>query len=328
MTLLANSSWASLAKQTNQFDEVIPVDVAQLKRSLRYRFSMSRIIRKLRFGLLISPAYSRDFYVVDSIVRLSGASVKIGFRGDTVNIMPFLKKITDCWYSKLIEGDFTHLSELKKNAEFIKGLGGEGVLGLPKLRSSTSQSKNSFVHNDYFVIVPGGSWKGRCWPIEKFTELARRIQNKYSIPGFICGTWQERTLGDSINKGLEIPLTNLCGQTSISELIDFFANARLLITNETGSVHLGVAVGAPTICILGGGHFGRFFPYPNELMPETAEAVSFPMDCYGCNWDCRFKFPEAEAVPCVQSISVDVVWQAAVTQLEKSNKVCSRNAVD
>jgi len=327
MTLLANSSWAPLAQKTNKFDEVITVDVARLKRSLHYRFLMSRIIRKIRFGLLISPVYSRDFYVVDSIVRLSGAPVKIGFRGDASNILPSLKWITDRWYSKLVEGDFAHLSELEKNAEFIKGLGGEAALGLPKLCSSTSGFKNSFVYNNYFVIVPGGSWRGRCWPIEKFTELSRRIQNKYGIPGLICGTRQEKALGDAINEDLEIPLTNLCGQTSIIELKDVLENSRLLVTNETGSVHIGVAIGTPTVCVMGGGHFGRFFPYPGELMPDTADAVSFPMDCYGCNWDCRFKILENEAAPCIQSISVDAVWQAVLIQLEKTNSTSTFNII-
>lgn len=321
MTLLANSAWASLAQETHQFDEVIAINVKQLKRFLPYRFSISRMIRRLGFGVLISPVYSREFYGVDSIVRVSGAPTTIGFGGDTSNIVPLLKRLTDNWYTKLIPGDFAHLSELEKNAEFVRGLGGSPTYGLAALHRPPSKISNSFDQHGYFVLVPGGSWKGRCWPTDKFIELSKRIEEKYGIPGFICGTAEERSLGDVINEGLKFALTNLCGQTSIKQLLDVIGNARLLVTNETGTVHLGAAVGTPTVCILGGGHFGRFFPYPSELMPHAAEAIYCPMECYGCNWNCIFQVPENEAVPCIQSISVEAVWQAASNQLEKSRRI-------
>ena len=104
-------------------------------------------------------------------------------------------------------------------------------------------------------------------------------------------------------------------------MLDVIGNARLLVTNETGTVHLGAAVGTPTVCVLGGGHFGRFFPYPSGLMPDTAQAIYCPMECYGCNWSCIFQVPKNEAVPCIQSISVEAVWQAASNQLEKSRRI-------
>lgn len=312
MVLIANAAWASLAEETHQFDEILPIKVNQFKRSLTYRFSIIRKIRKLGIEFLISPVYSRDFYAVDLIVRSSGAKLKIGFRGDTTNITPLLKGFTDNWYTRFIEGDFARLSEIDKNAEFIRGLGGKPASGLATLHPSPR-----ILDHSYFVLVPGGSWRGRCWPTEKFIELSRRIQQKYNIPGLICGTAQESFLADAINAGLEIPLSNLCGQTSLDQLIDIINNASLLITNETGTVHIGANLGTPTVCMLGGGHFGRFFPYPPDLMPSAVEAIYFPMECYGCNWNCIYEVPKNEAVPCIQMISVDSVWQSASRQLDK-----------
>ncbi len=46
--------------------------------------------------------------------------------------------------------------------------------------------------------------------------------------------------------------------------------------------------------ILGGGHYGRFYPWGD---PKFTRVVSKPMDCYGCNWHCKF-----ETVRCIQEI--------------------------
>ena len=82
---------------------------------------------------------------------------------------------------------------------------------------------------------------------------------------------------------------DLVGKTSLVELVELLRNALLVLSNETSAVHIGAAVGAPVICILGGGHFGRFLPYVVEK-PEpsrpTPIVVVQPMSCFGCNWQC------------------------------------------
>jgi hypothetical protein len=45
---------------------------------------------------------------------------------------------------------------------------------------------------------------------------------------------------------------------------------------------LALALGKPTVVVLGGGDYGRFFPY------GKARVVTHPMDCFQCHWDCRY----------------------------------------
>jgi hypothetical protein len=47
--------------------------------------------------------------------------------------------------------------------------------------------------------------------------------------------------------------------------------------------------------IVGGGHFGRFFPWGNS---SVARVVNKPMECYGCNWRCKY-----QSMRCIQEIS-------------------------
>jgi hypothetical protein len=67
---------------------------------------------------------------------------------------------------------------------------------------------------------------------------------------------------------------------------------------------------------VGGGHFGRFVPYP-DLPGQTnnLKEVFHKMPCYGCNWKCIYPINEGEPAPCIANISVDAVWEKVVPLL-------------
>ena len=93
------------------------------------------------------------------------------------------------------------------------------------------------------------------------------------------------------------------------DLVELIRASRLLIGNETSAVHIAVAVDTPSVCILGGGHYGRFMPY--ELAdgdaPRPAVAMH-KMPCFGCDWRCSQPHQPGKAMPCIAAVSVaDVV---------------------
>jgi hypothetical protein len=77
---------------------------------------------------------------------------------------------------------------------------------------------------------------------------------------------------------------NLSGQTTLRQAAAILWHCRIAIGAETGLAHIACAVGTPNVILLGGGHFGRFMPYS----PLTTVAC-LPIECFGCNWECRYK---------------------------------------
>ena len=116
-------------------------------------------------------------------------------------------------------------------------------------------------------------------------------------------------MGEHIKKLCDAPLQNYTGQTTLSELTCLLVKSQILISNETGTAHIANAVGTPTVCILGGGHFGRFVPYP-ELSGKinNLKVVYYKMPCYGCDWKCVYHIKDEDPAPCISNISVDAVW--------------------
>jgi ADP-heptose:LPS heptosyltransferase len=92
---------------------------------------------------------------------------------------------------------------------------------------------------------------------------------------------------------------------------------------------MAAAVGTPAVCILGGGHYGRFLPYQIEKRTTRPLpiAVSYKMDCFGCNWKCAHAKEVKGAMPCVANISVSQVWDEVKKILQASSLIQSQQPI-
>jgi ADP-heptose:LPS heptosyltransferase len=115
-----------------------------------------------------------------------------------------------------------------------------------------------------------------------------------------------------------IPIKDACGQTTLPELAGVIANAKLTVTNDTSAAHLAAALCTPAVAILGGGHFGRFLPYPAECKPDNGalHVACHSMPCYQCNWRCVHARRPDDPGPCITSVTVDAVWAIVERMLE------------
>jgi hypothetical protein len=98
---------------------------------------------------------------------------------------------------------------------------------------------------------------------------------------------------------------NLSGHATLRQGAEVLRRCALAVGAETGLAHMCCAVGTPNVIVLGGGHFGRFMPYA----PLTT-AVSLPIECYGCNWNCRYT--RAHCVADVEPRVLELAIQTAL----------------
>ncbi|GAB63387.1 putative glycosyltransferase [Candidatus Jettenia caeni] len=319
ITLLGNQAWISLAEKIPYFDEVWLLDRQKFLRNIPYRLKMMKKVRQTGFDTVIQPAFSREFLFGDAIVRISGAKEKIGSQGNYSNINPWQKRISDRWYTRLIPATKEPLMELERNAEFMRGLGlADFKAGIPDLPSSCVMSVDINIKN-YYILFPGVSAEIKQWPLSHFKELAVRIYRSTGWVGVVCGGPGEELLGKRLVQSVDVPLQNWVGRTSLQELAVIIRGAHVVIGNDTSAIHISAAVSAPSVCILGGGHFGRFMPYRLEM--ETKKilpvAVIHKMDCFGCNWHCIYPIQKGSAAPCITEISVNTVWDETIKMLKR-----------
>jgi len=99
-------------------------------------------------------------------------------------------------------------------------------------------------------LLPGASKPERCWPPAHFAQVAALLLEKRPCHFFIFGSAREAPLGEAIAQRLAAPVTTLfLGKTSPPLLAAYLKNLDLLITNDTGPMHLAAAVGTPTVAL-------------------------------------------------------------------------------
>jgi heptosyltransferase-1 len=99
------------------------------------------------------------------------------------------------------------------------------------------------------VMAPGTNWETKAWRPEAFAEVARNFLEK----GFavtLVGSERERVVCDEVAK-LAPGAVNLAGETTLSELAALIARAALCVTNDSGPMHLAVALGRPVVSVFG-----------------------------------------------------------------------------
>ena len=308
--LIGNAIWSDLAKGLPFWDEVLPVNVKAFKALSRYRWNILRKVRNFGAKIAIQPTYSREFYHGDSLIRASNASKKVSSAGNMSNRNQLKSNLADRWHTELIPSSPEQLSELERNAEFFSGFIKKLYLpSYPELELSCDCNIQELKRKSFYILSLGANKKYREWPYKYYAKIAQKIHKKTGWLGLICGAENEFYLGEHIKKLCDAPLQNYTGQTTLSELTCLLAKSQILISNETGTAHIANAVGTPTVCILGGGHFGRFVPYP-ELSGKinNLKAVYYKMPCYGCDWKCVYHIKDEDPAPCISNISVDAVW--------------------
>jgi ADP-heptose:LPS heptosyltransferase len=312
ITLIGNEVWEDLARCYDYWDEMIAINRAKLEKNLLYRFRTLRMLRKKNFEIVVQPTYSREFISGDAIVKATAAKERIGSVGDFSNISRLEKAISDKWYTKLVPASEKPLMEIERNAEFVINLGARHfspkIPSIPPLESGKSMN----INKPYFVVVPGAQMKKKMWEPEKFVEIIRKLVERTRWTCVLCGNKKEFQICKEIAQKSGVAAINMAGKTKLLGFIEVIRNAELVVSNDTSAVHISASVGTPSVCILGGGHFGRFLPYPEYLSDKKTKLpliVYNKMDCFGCNWRCDHKdYKEGENVPCIKSISVDEVW--------------------
>lgn len=311
VTLVANALFADWARELGLADEVWAFERPRFANDLRYRAGWLRRMRAAGFATVVQPAHSRRPAEGDALVRASGAAERIGSAGDATNAPRWLKGWSDNWYTQRIDCGDAKRMELLRNANFMRGLGIANYRArAPELGAALPRAPGGLAPQSYAVLVPGAGSEMRAWPIARYAEIGRRLAGE-GLRVVVAGGAADAPAAQALQQALPGQVEDLTGRTGLGELAALMAGARVVVSNETGAAHIAAAAGAPTVCAMGGGHYGRFMPYEVEAGGGRAPAL-FPavrrMDCFGCNWSCIYARAPGEPVKCVQDLTTEQLW--------------------
>jgi heptosyltransferase-2 len=111
------------------------------------------------------------------------------------------------------------------------------------------------ISNPIFGLNPGAEYGvAKRWPVERFIAAAKEIQQKTNCVWILFGGKNDLPITNQIESAIrnsKSEIRNLCGKTSLRELMALLKSCHMLLTNDTGPMHVAAALGVPVVAIFG-----------------------------------------------------------------------------
>jgi len=320
ITLIAQKTWASLAENAPELDHVWSLDRDKFVREMQYRRAQLGAVRQAGFDAIVQARPGRELLIEDALTRVSGAGERVAWARPGGGASPLHRLLSEQAYSRLVPAGPVAQNELERNADLLRALGLTDFAADVPMLAERAECPPELAEQPFYVLFPGAEWAGRRWPVARFAEVARQLHARTGWQGVVCGGPDDRERGQEIVRLSGVPINDWTGRTSLDALAAIMRRARIVVSNETGGVHLAASVGTPCIGVTGGGHWGRFLPYPEAVAARgrVPLPVVFPMPCFGCDWKCIYPLEPGAPAPCVENVSVEAVWAAVQSVLAPS----------
>jgi lipopolysaccharide heptosyltransferase II len=286
VTVLTPAKLVDFWTTVDEVDEVLAIDADEglvgVVRKIRDRFDVAFVFpNSIRTGLE---------------VWLAGIQRRIGYRrawrGRAINAIVLEPKPGPMVH------EVHHYLAMARYAGAI--IPSEPPFPLRPLRPSVQNS------SPLLGLVPGAEYgPAKRWMPESFASVARRVCEETGAKWRIFGVESDRAVAEVIAAGLDGQCENLAGQTTLAQLIERLRECRLVLTNDTGAMHLAAHLGVPVVAIFGSTEdrlTGPLGPGSRVLRHHT---VCSPCFLRECPLDFR----------CMKSVTVDEVTGAVLKEL-------------
>src|SRR5437773_936367 len=299
ITVAVPSKIASMWKLVPEVSEIIPLPNKSLLatvRSIRWR---SRFDVVILFPNSLRAALE---------TWLTGIPRRVGYRG---HFRSWLLNQIIC--QRETPGPIEHQADryMRVARELGASVRDNWREALPRVRDISDGSGTVPLGDDRvkLALSPGAEYgSAKRWLPQRFAEVAAAVAAKLSVPWILLGMPKAVAGGAMIARTLGDSCVSRVGETTLEQLIDELRECRLLLTNDTGTMHLASLLGVPTVAI-----FGSTEPRLTGPLGDRHIIVRHQVDCSPCFLrECPIDFR------CMKAVSVDEAINGVLALLQRS----------
>jgi heptosyltransferase-1 len=184
------------------------------------------------------------------LARVTGAARVVGFE------TPLLReRLAGLFYTET--GGVAAEHVIKKNLSLLKVLGVQHAqiefpleIRKPEIAAAARQRLGIRESDPFALINPGAAWPNKRWPTVYFAEVAASLKTRYGLPSIVLwGPGEERLAQDVVDAAQGAAAVS--PQTMLAELVSLTKAARVMVSGDTGPLHVAGAVGTPLVGIYG-----------------------------------------------------------------------------
>ena len=289
LSILAPANLASIWKLVGEVDEILALPNKSV-------FAAMRAIRQRpRFDVAILFPNSLRAALE---AWLGGIPQRVGYRGHSRSWL-----MNQVVRERRTPGPPEH--QLRSYLRIAEDCGGQiSDAALPRLDQPSTTN-----HQLSVGLCPGAEYgPAKRWLPERFAEAAAAISAQTQVHWILFGTKNDVAAGEQIANALGNSCTNRIGQTTLEDLIAELRQCRLLLTNDTGAMHLAALLRVPVVAI-----FGSTEPRLTGPLGDGHRILRHQVECSPCFLrECPIDFR------CMRAIRVDEVVEAVMSILAKS----------
>jgi predicted lipopolysaccharide heptosyltransferase III len=282
--------------------------VKRLTEYIKFVSSLKRTKYDLVFDLFGNPRSAFLSY-------FTGAKYRVGYNF----------RLRKLFYTHVTENRGDQVHEVEFNLDALRRLGiaiVEKQLYFPVNDSAREYISHFWIDHeleDRFVVAinASGGWSTKRWPLEYFAQLGDKITNTYGATILLIWGPGERQQADQIAALMKTPAV-LAPATNLKQLAALLERCGLMVTNDSGPMHIAAAVGTPVVAMFGPTNPKCQGPYGS--MHEVV--VKAGLWCLGCNGvTCKIGTNE-----CMVDLSVDTVMKAIEKAMNKDGLTIASEA--
>ena len=260
---LIRPEFAQLIENHPHLDEIVTFDRKLLGKAWFHPgafgalLSLIRKLRRSNFDVIFD---FQGLFRTASLAWLSGCKTRLG--------MANAREFATIFYTHKIPQDIENIHMVDYYLKIIQAAGASefGVEFVfppnPDAEDSVDRLLASHgIKENYAVLISGSAHQDKCWPPERFAQLADKISSQYNLSIVATGSASESGIVEKLQEKAKVPIANLAGQTSLSELVALLKRAKLAVSNDTGPGHIAAASGIPLVLMFGRTNPIRLEPY-------------------------------------------------------------------
>jgi len=173
------------------------------------------------------------------------------------------------------------------------------------------------LRRDFVLGVNPGAFFGpaKRWFTDRYAETARKLCASFdNLKIIVFGSAKEETIGEEICRGLDGRAFNMCGKTSIRELMALISRCRHFITNDSGAMHIAAAFDIPITAIFGPTDHKSTYPLSRDY-----KIIRREIPCAPCK---RRECPLGHHL-CMKNIDTETVLKSLAEDIER-NTLCQK----
>ncbi len=269
---------APLFERMPEISEVIasPFAHGELKLRARWRLGRELAARKYDQAIVLPNSFKSALIPFFADIRL-----RAGYAGEfRYGLLNLVHKLDQAKLPLMAER-YAQLAE-KPGAQLPRPLPPVRLQSDPVNTARTTARLGLARSRPVAVFCPGAEYgPAKRWPARHFAALARELAGRnYAV--WLIGSAKDAQAGEEIRAQSDGACANLCGQTDLAAAIDLMACAKLVVSNDSGLMHVAAALGKPLVALYGSSSPAHTPPLSLASQPALARIAKIDIECSPC----------------------------------------------